>query len=202
MPDNSTSSPPLFEAITALRGLKERSRAGWLLRGVKNVESVADHSWRAGIIAYVLAPEGYDREKMLRMGVLHDISEINDRDYTPLDGISKEEKEKREQIAVESFLKTIPEPQRSEWRELNDEFEARETKESKFVKEVEVLEMVFQALEYENDKNYEKHLTEFLMSTEKRITIPVLKEYWNEIKKRWPKKALEEYDPTQYKYHY
>lgn len=193
---------PFFEAITALEGLKKRLRAGWVKRGVTNAESVADHSWRAGLMAYLLAPEGYDKNKMLLMGCIHDLCEIYDEDYTPIDGISKEEKEKREKIAAEKFLKLLPKKDYEEWKSLWYEVEARETKESKFVKEVEVLEMVFQALEYEKSSNFEKDLTEFLETSRKRITHPVLVKQFDEIDKRWPDSKKEKFDASKYKYHY
>ena len=197
-----TSSPALFEAITTLRGLKQRLRSGWVKRGVKNVESVAEHSWRAGLMAYMLAPEGYDRNKMLLMGCVHDLCEIFDEDYTPLDGITKEEKEKREKKAAAKFLELLPPSQRDEWKSVWEEVEARETKESKFVKEVEVLEMVFQALEYEKENNFEKDLTEFLETSRKRITHPVLVAYFNEIDKRWPAEAKKKFDASTHTYSY
>lgn len=153
-------------------------------------------------MAYLLAPEGMNKDKLLKMGTLHDISEVFDEDYTPLDGITKEEKEKREKEAVKKFIALLPKKEAEDMRDTWVEFEEKKTPEAQFVKEIEILEMLFQALEYELDKNFEKDLTEFIAYSKSKITHPVLKPYLDEIIKRWPKEALEKFDPTNYKYYY
>lgn len=200
-----TTKTPFFETITSLTGLKEQKRMGWVNRGVKNVESVADHSWRAGLMAYLLAPKGYDKEKMLKMGLIHDATEIFDHDYTPTDGITKEEKEKREHVAVEKFFKLLPKKQQKEFRTLWEEFEHRKSKEAQFVKQIEILEMLFQALEYEKEGNFKTDLYEFVTyekNNRKTQWHPVLKPYFEEIQKRWPKKSKKNYNHDDKKYYY
>ncbi len=200
--ENSTA---FFEAITALEGLKKRARAGWVKRGVKNAESVADHSWRAGLMAYMLAPEGYDKDKMLKMGLIHDATEIFGEDYTPVDGIAKEEKEKKERETAENYFKLLPKNLQKEFRGLWEEFEERKTKEAQFVKQIEILEMLFQALEYETEENFKQDLTEWLeyeKNNRKTEWHPVLKHYFDEIDKRWPAEAKKKFDASKYKYHY
>ncbi len=196
---------PFFETITALTGLKEQKRMGWLNRGVKNVESVADHSWRAGLMAYLLAPKEYDKEKMLKMGLIHDATEIFDNDYTPTEGLAKEEKEKLERKAVEKFFKTIPKKEQKEFRMLWEEFEERKTKEAIFMKQVEILEMLFQAMEYEKDGNFKQDLYEWIeyeKSNRKTKWHPVLKPYFEEIQKRWPKQSKKKYNHDDKEYYY
>ncbi len=194
-----------FEAITALQNLKKRVRAGWVKRGVKNAESVADHSWRTGLMAYMLAPKGYDKEKMLKMALIHDATEIFEKDYAPVDGVTKTEKEKRERKAAEKFFTLLEKNLQNEFRALWEEFEARETKEAQFVKQIEILEMLFQALEYENEKKFKQDLTEWLeyeKNNRKTDWHPTLKAYFNEIDKRWPKEAKKKFDASKYKYYY
>ena len=61
--------------------LKRVKRSGWWLAGINNPESVADHSFRAGVIAYVLADmEGVNPEKSAVMALFNDLQEarIND----------------------------------------------------------------------------------------------------------------------------
>ena len=51
--------------------LKSLERTGWKVRGVKNPESVADHSFRATILGMLLSDlEGLDTEKIIRMLLL------------------------------------------------------------------------------------------------------------------------------------
>jgi hypothetical protein len=61
-----------FEAGT----LKRLPRTGWLNAGIKHPESVAEHSYRTGLIGAVLAMmEGADPAKVALMGVVHDTQE-------------------------------------------------------------------------------------------------------------------------------
>ncbi len=193
---------PLFSTILAMNKLKQRKRKGWVLRGVKNPESVAEHSWRSSTMALLLAPPGYDQDKLARMCLTHDVCEIFGEDYTPLDGISMEEKEKREKKSLDKFLKLMPRKQAEEWRKLIQEFEEGKTKEAKLGKDIEVLEMVYQAYEYEKAKNFKKDLTEFLFTSQKRMKTKIGKKLFNELKREWPKNAKEKFDAKKYKYYY
>ena len=56
--------------------LKRTARSGWWAEGIKHPESVADHSFRTAIIAFVLAKtEGADPEKLCTAAVFHDMLE-------------------------------------------------------------------------------------------------------------------------------
>jgi 5'-deoxynucleotidase YfbR-like HD superfamily hydrolase len=56
--------------------LKRLPRAGWLLVGVHNPESVAEHSFRVAVLAYVIAVlEGADHDRSATLGLFHDLPE-------------------------------------------------------------------------------------------------------------------------------
>ncbi len=56
--------------------LKDIARAGWLLAGVRNGESVAEHSFRVGILAYCIAfQEGANPDHAATLGLFHDVPE-------------------------------------------------------------------------------------------------------------------------------
>jgi putative hydrolase of HD superfamily len=56
--------------------LKQIPRAGWLLAGVRNPESVAEHSFRVGVLAYVIAvQEGANPDRAAALGLFHDFPE-------------------------------------------------------------------------------------------------------------------------------
>jgi putative hydrolase of HD superfamily len=56
--------------------LKRLPRAGWLLAGIRDPESVAEHSFRVGILAYVIAVlEGADPNRAAALGLFHDLPE-------------------------------------------------------------------------------------------------------------------------------
>ena len=72
--------------LTELNRLKAVPRIGWLLRGVRDVESVADHSYGVALIAMILADRAkargmaVDVERVLRMALLHDLTEARTGD--------------------------------------------------------------------------------------------------------------------------
>ena len=70
----------LFEAAT----LKRLKRTGWQILG-GNEESVAEHSFMAAVISYVLANQlKADTEKVLLMALFHDLSETRTGDVYKL----------------------------------------------------------------------------------------------------------------------
>lgn len=61
--------------------LKNITRAGWPIAGVSNPESVAEHSYRVGVIAYVIAAlEGANADRACTLGVFHDMPETRTGD--------------------------------------------------------------------------------------------------------------------------
>ena len=69
--------------------LKKQKRSGWVLREVKNPETIAEHSFRVAIMGWLLANKkrGLNIEKIIKMALIHDIGEIYAGDITPYDSI-------------------------------------------------------------------------------------------------------------------
>ena len=63
--------------------LKKVKRSGWISHvGVKDPESVADHSFMCTLLAMCIGDmEGYDVKKLMRMALLHDVQESVTGDY-------------------------------------------------------------------------------------------------------------------------
>ena len=66
----------LLKILIKANSLKEVPRTGWVLKGVKNPESVAGHSWGVSLLGLLLAPKNLDKNKLLQMIVVHDLGEI------------------------------------------------------------------------------------------------------------------------------
>jgi putative hydrolase of HD superfamily len=136
--------------------LKRIQRAGWRVRGIEEAESVADHSYRVSLLAMLLADslagEGQvlDREKVLRMALLHDLaeSEIGDIPMTALSYLGEQNKRDAESRAIEGLTSPLGKTGES-YREIWDEFEAGQSLEARLVRAADKLEMLIQALEYE-----------------------------------------------------
>lgn len=134
------------EALLEALGLKDVLRAGWIRSGVTNPESVAAHSWGMSFIATQLCPPQLNRERVIEMCIIHDIAEVRIGDITPHDGISSEEKSRRE---LEAFI-SMDLGEKS--LDLFKEYEAQLTAESRFVRFVDKLDMALQAEIYESQK--------------------------------------------------
>jgi len=149
-----------IDFLTHARALKRVARAGWLQRGLpaRSVESVADHSWRVALFALVLAPSsGVDRDRAIRMALVHDLAECVVGDITPNDGVSDEEKRRRERAAMRDFCEGLTRDGDGlahvarDVEALWEEYELGESAEAKLVKDMDKLEMIMQAHEYEGD---------------------------------------------------
>ena len=136
--------------------LKSLPRTGWLIHGIKNGESIADHCYRMTLLSMLLADTlvakgmKLDTEKVMRLSLLHEIAEarIGDIPFTVLTYIPKEVKEIGERKAVTSMLEKFGSI--GKWyQELWEEFEQNETIEAKLVRAADKLELMIQVLEYE-----------------------------------------------------
>ena len=136
--------------------LKSLPRTGWLVHGIKNGESIADHCYRMTLLSMILADtlitQGIklDTEKVMRLALLHEIAEarIGDIPFTVLTYIPQEIKGLGEKKAVTSMLEQFGSIGRW-YQELWTEFEQNETIEAKLVRAADKLELMIQVLEYE-----------------------------------------------------
>ncbi len=129
--------------------LKRVKRSGWWIAGVKNPESVAEHTFRTVIIAYLLAHlEGVDSQKAILMALFHDLSETRTNDahrivrrYANWKGVDRK--------AVDEQAKRLPDEMAKQVVSLFEEFEEESTLESKVVRDADLLECIVQAREYQ-----------------------------------------------------
>jgi putative hydrolases of HD superfamily len=128
--------------------LKRVRRSGWLLAGVREPESVAEHSWRTALIAFVLATlEGADPFRTATLAVWHDTGESRSGDL-PSVGRAYVQAAPEVQIAadqVEGFPPELGEAIRS----LIAEYEERDTPEARLARDADKLECLLTAREYQ-----------------------------------------------------
>ncbi|KAJ6258581.1 hypothetical protein Dda_6627 [Drechslerella dactyloides] len=183
-------SPPTGRATAPLAflhiidRLKHIPRTGWVNNGIEKPETIASHMYRMGILAMLCPDESVDRDRCVRMALVHDIAESVVGDFTPSDPITKEEKHRRESTTVEYFAKTLldkvnPRLAR-ELVELFEEFETGETKEAAFVRDLDTYDMLLQAFEYEKESKGVKKLDGF-MKSEARLTTADVKQWAREL---------------------
>ena len=76
MPESSNASAAIVSFAYEAGQLKKLPRAGWLLPGISSPESVADHSFRVAVLAYVIAvQEGANPDRAAALGLFHDFPE-------------------------------------------------------------------------------------------------------------------------------
>lgn len=146
----------LLELLDALETLKHLPRTGWLLRGVRDCESIADHCFRAAFTAMLLTDalraQGVElnAERVLRMSLLHEIAEcrLGDIPFAALAHLPDSAKSDAEASAATALLAPLGETGEA-YKTLFEEFEARTTPESLVVRAADKLEMLVQAWEYE-----------------------------------------------------
>lgn len=161
-----------LDLILEIGLLKKVQRTGWVLKKIKNVESVAEHTWRVAMIALFFAKElGLDELKTIKMALVHDLGEVIIGDIKWEQGkkiiVSAADKHRDEEIAIRKIFANNPSFR--EYVDLWEEFNDQETKEAKAVKQFDKLEMVVQALEYQKD-GYSEHLfDEFWENGEKYL---------------------------------
>lgn len=192
--DASTASAvTMIELLRRARGLKTLPRAGWAERRVREVESVADHTFRVALCAMLTSSSeaaramGVDSTRAVKMALVHDLAECVVGDITPCDGVSDDDKHAMEKRAMDDLVKDLGSVG-LEVLELWEEYEAGTSATAKLVKDCDKLEMVLQAQEYESEGNAGERgtLEEFFESTRGRYRTTIGTEMSEEIEKGRP----------------
>jgi putative hydrolases of HD superfamily len=106
-------------------------------------ENDAEHSWHLALMATVLAEhadEEIDVGRVVQLVVVHDLVEIHAGDTFLYDDAMAATQQQRETEAAELLFGLLPPDQAARMRALWDEFEARQTPESRFAKAMDRLE--------------------------------------------------------------
>ena len=184
--------------------LKTMQRTGWVLMKVKNPETVAEHTFRMAIAAWLLAEKkDLNIEKIIKTAFFHDLCEVYAGDKTPFFyytqlprdknerekalmkwvRLSKKEKEKRgkkkfkrEQKSLLKLMKFLEPELKKEICSYWFAFEKRISQEGKFVKQVDRIETLLQAIEYFEAKE-ELGGTSWWEGTEEMVDDPLLLDF-------------------------
>lgn len=153
--------------------LKRTPRTGWVRRGVPRYESVADHSWRMAALALLLQDNDDDDDdldvyKCMALAIVHDVAEAVVGDIAPDDNVPADEKQKLEHDAMETIVASLQKATTKNSDDGNDdnqpsssskasrllahlfhEYETHTSQEAIAVKDLDLLDMIIQADEYE-----------------------------------------------------
>lgn len=139
----------LAKFLYELGQLKRVKRSGWWIAGIENPESVAEHSFRTAVIAFILAQlEGADPEKATFMALFHDVSEARTND---LHRIARRYVawEKVETKVIKDQSKRLPDEMAKRFTALLSEFEETISPEARVARDADLLECLVQAREYQ-----------------------------------------------------
>ncbi|MEM6767920.1 MAG: HD domain-containing protein [Bacteroidota bacterium] len=158
--------------------LKEQTRQGWIRYKIQNPESVADHSFGLCLLVLTFCDllPNLDIKKCLVLALIHDLAEVRVGDITPHDNISKSEKYCLEKLAFEYFSHLLED---QTFYDLWIEYESCVTLEAQFVRDLDILESVFQAKRYEN---YDVDLEEFWVYAKRAIKTKIGFEIYSLLK--------------------
>uniref|UniRef100_F6VTF9 5'-deoxynucleotidase HDDC2 n=1 Tax=Ornithorhynchus anatinus TaxID=9258 RepID=F6VTF9_ORNAN len=151
---------------------KRVPRTGWVYRNVEKPESVSDHMYRMSIMALVTEDKNLNKDRCVRLALVHDMAECIVGDIAPADNVPKEEKHRREEEAMKQLTRLLSEDVRKEIFDLWEEYENQASAEARFVKELDQCEMILQAFEYEELENRPGRLQDFYDSTAGKFSHP------------------------------
>ena len=127
--------------------LKRYPRTGWLTAGVPSPESVADHSYRASVIAAAIAAmEGADPQRAAFLAIWHDTQETRTTDLSHL--TKKYVTPIPNEIVTSAQVSQLPAVLADVIRGAVSEYEARATREARCARDADKLELLLQAREY------------------------------------------------------
>lgn len=143
----------VIEFLLTMGRLKDTPRTGWVDNAIPSPESVSDHMYRMSLLCMMCPDTTLDRDRMIKMALCHDAGESIIGDISPKMAVPAEEKKRKEMAAVRHLAGLVAGGATDVFsRELHDlfvEYETQETAESHFVRDMDLLEMIVQAYQYE-----------------------------------------------------
>ncbi len=199
--------------------LKAMPRTGWVWRGVKNPETIAEHSFRTALMAWLLGSQSrLHVKRMIELALIHDMSEVYAGDITPYHGMAPADPVKR----LEFMKRWVKLPQREKSirakrkfaiekrslarlvRNLSPrlreqifsrwlEFTKGTSPEGRFVKQVDKIETFLQAIEYFGTK-LNTPIFAWWEEMEEVVDNPILRKFLRAIEQHFYRRQKTEFD--------
>jgi putative hydrolases of HD superfamily len=196
--------------------LKKMPRRGWVLRGIKNPETIAAHTFRMTIMSWVLCcKKRLNLNKVLKMCLIHDLCEVCAGDTTPYDNmlpkdkkqwkkildkwprLSKKKKEefflkkyRKERDGLKKLIADLPLNIKKEIYNLWEDYEKGLTLEGKFVRQLDRAENLLQALEYWK-KGKKFAIAPWWIQIEELIDDPIILEFTHALEQKFHPRSEE-----------
>lgn len=130
----------LLKILVQAGKLKKETRHCFIEENRK--ESVADHSWRVALMAFLLKDEftNFDINKVIQMCLIHDLGETFTGDIPTFE--KGKEDSKKEDGLLYSWVDSFPDKTRRAWMDLLLEMKEQKSKEAKLYKALDKLEAI------------------------------------------------------------
>lgn len=189
----------LIDFLLVVGRLKRVRRQGWVDRGIAAPESVADHSYRNAMMAWILGDvAGLDTDRLVKLMLVHDLPEAEVGDGTPYahlvdsgsepsdivgrwrDLVNPEDlasmrdaRHSREREALAGLTRELPTALGSTLVDLWQDYAEGRSPEARFAAQIDKLEALLQALEYQAD-GQPADVENFLVGAREVVSHPVL----------------------------
>ena len=110
----------------------------------RRTESVAEHSWRVSLMAFLLRDEfpELDMDKVIRMCLIHDLGECFTGDIPTF--LKTDQDRETEDSLLGRWVRSLPDGVSEEMSALYEEMDAQQTPESRLYKALDKLEALIQ----------------------------------------------------------
>jgi putative hydrolases of HD superfamily len=155
----------LLQVFTELSYLTRIRRTGWILAGVSDPETIADHCYETAIFAYFLSKqidEKVDMGKILTMALFHEVGEVRLGDFPRR---AKKYVKKFKKDAEKAIMNDVLGDIEKDLFPILHEFEECKTVEAKLVEAAEELQIIFKALVYAKENRGD--ISEYKIDVEK-----------------------------------
>ena len=142
----------IIDAMISIHPLERVPRAGFLLRGVTEPESVAAHSHSLALLTLMVCneyPDDFDSSKAVEMALIHDIQEVQTMDI-PLPVGSAEFRAAKEDTEEEIFKRLFAGVSPA-LAERYAEFRRCDSPEAKLVRGLDKVQMMVKVLCYQRE---------------------------------------------------
>ena len=160
----------LLAFLNVVQQLKVQKRTGWLDYSMTECESIADHMYRMSIISMLISNPKVNRDRCVRIALVHDMAEALVGDITPVNPIGKDEKHRREEATMRYICDEIVRPISASGAAemLADflEYESIGSLEARYVKDIDKYELLVQCFEYEKAHEGKLNFQEFFIARE------------------------------------
>ena len=155
--ENNATDATFTEGVLALfrtiHPLDRIPRAGYVMRGVTEPESVSAHSHFVALLALLFVeryPESFNRDRVLAMALVHDLAEarLMDIPMPVADAHLKVAKQQAEQAIAAEMLDGLP----GNLAALHVEFDAAESAEARLLRGLDKAQMMIKVWCYDQER--------------------------------------------------